>query len=193
MLTPQCIEAYIEDPLTGLRKNNPKETRCQRCVERKVTDCTITNVEVSYARPATPKHPLRLSSSTAPTLPEPASQGVDQSTVVKDPVVEDTKLKAGVSPGSDNLSQASGASTFWKTLFEEDASIRVKRVREDSPQGEAKQQGSTSFTFGPMAELTTGIYFGNSHMGPSFVQDFVNVSLQLQSRADNRHQGNRVM
>jgi len=187
VLTSQCIEAYIEDPLTGLRKNNPKETRCQRCVERKVTDCTITNVEVSYARPATPKHPLQLSSSTAPTLPEPASQGLDQSTVVKAPVVEDTKLKAaqvggevsGVSPGSDNLSEASGASTFWKTLFEEDASIRVKRVREDSPQGEAKQQGSKLFSFGLVSELTTGIYFGNSHMGPSFVQDFVNVCLHL--------------
>lgn len=175
----QCIEAYIEDPLTGLRKNNPKETRCQRCVERKVTDCTITNVEVSYARPATPKHPLQVSSSTAPTLPEPASQGIDPSSIVKAPVVEDTKLKAGVSPGSDNLSQASGAGTFWKTLFEEDASIRVKRVREDSPQGEAKQQGSKSFPFGPVSELTTGIYFGNSYMGPSFVQDFVNVCLHL--------------
>lgn len=164
MPTSQCIEAYIEDPLTGLRKNNPKETRCQRCVERKVTDCTITNVEVSYARPASPKHSLR-ESTTAPILPEPAGQAQpgDQSTVLKASGAEEVKLKAaqvggevsGVSPGSDNLSQASGASTFWKTLFEEDASIRVKRVREDSPQGEAKQQGSKSFSLGPVSELTS--------------------------------------
>lgn len=51
---------------------------------------------------------------------------------------------AGISPGSEVLSQASGASTFWKQLFEEEASVKVKRPREDSPQGEpaTKQQGS---------------------------------------------------
>jgi hypothetical protein len=135
-----------------MKKNNPNETRCQRCVERKVQDCTITNVEVSYARPASPKRPLRTSLPTAPTLPEPAAQLGDQSPIVKVHNVGETKPKGtgnpgteviGVSPGSDGHSQASGASTFWKTLFEEDASIRVKRVREDSPQqGEAKQQGS---------------------------------------------------
>jgi len=47
----------------------------------------------------------------------------------------------GVSPGSEHPSQTSQASNFWKTLFEEDASVR-KRVREDSPQGETKKQGS---------------------------------------------------
>jgi hypothetical protein len=47
----------------------------------------------------------------------------------------------GVSPGSEHPSQTSQASNFWKTLFEEDASVR-KRVREDSPQGENKKQGS---------------------------------------------------
>jgi len=48
---------------------------------------------------------------------------------------------AGVSPESEHPSQTSQASNFWKTLFEEDASVR-KRVREDSPQGENKKQGS---------------------------------------------------
>jgi len=50
---------------------------------------------------------------------------------------------AGVSPRSEHPSQTSQASNFWKTLFEEDASVR-KRVREDSPQGENKKQGSES-------------------------------------------------
>ena len=50
---------------------------------------------------------------------------------------------AGVSPESEHPSQTSQASNFWKTLFEEDASVR-KRVREDSPQGENKKQGSES-------------------------------------------------
>jgi hypothetical protein len=56
----------------------------------------------------------------------------------------------GVSPGSENQSQASGASTFWKTLFEEDASIRTKRGREDSPKAEVKQQGRKSSTSSPI-------------------------------------------
>lgn len=50
----------------------------------------------------------------------------------------------GVSPSSENQSQASGASIFWKTLFEEDASIRTKRGREDSPKDQVKQQGRES-------------------------------------------------
>lgn len=50
---------------------------------------------------------------------------------------------AGVSPESEHPSQTSQASNFWKTLFEEDASVR-KRVRGDSPPGENKKQGSES-------------------------------------------------
>lgn len=56
-----------------------------------------------------------------------------------------TENPPALSPASEIHSQASGASNFWKTLFEEDASIRTKRDREDSPKSEVKQQGRESF------------------------------------------------
>jgi hypothetical protein len=120
--------------------NNPQESRCQRCVERKVKDCTITDTEVSYARPTTPK-PHQTPSGSIPLLPEPAQP--DQSPVISDmkQLVPAPSEVLGVSPGSEHPSQTSQASNFWKTLFEEDASVR-KRVREDSPQGENEKQGS---------------------------------------------------
>jgi hypothetical protein len=76
-----------------------------------------------------------------------ADQGVP--VIVAPPTEEDdgvivtssTENPPALSPASEIHSQASGASTFWKTLFEEDASIRTKRTTEDSPKGEIKQQG----------------------------------------------------
>lgn len=165
-LTFQCVEAFIEDPTTGMRRTNPQETRCQRCVERRVSDCTITNAEASYARPPTPSPRIpALSISAHPIVPElpkvevsptedsvstqrgcPPIVGAPNAEVVvrEDEGTAITENPPGVSPGSENQSQASGASTFWKTLFEEDASIRTKRGREDSPKAELKQQGRKS-------------------------------------------------
>lgn len=60
-------------------------------------------------------------------------------------VTSSTENPPALSPASEIHSQASGASTFWKTLFEEDASIRTKRTTEDSPKGEIKQQGRESY------------------------------------------------
>lgn len=48
-----------------------------------------------------------------------------------------------VSPGPEHPSQNSQGSNFiWKNLFEEEASVGRKRIREDSPQDENKNQGS---------------------------------------------------
>jgi hypothetical protein len=89
--------------------------------------------------------------TTTPTLPAPLLQEISSPSIIKTHTSDDAgKLvisgpaPLGVSPGSDAPSQASAASNFWMTLFEEDASIKVKRVREDSPEGEPKQQGSKS-------------------------------------------------
>jgi hypothetical protein len=139
--------------LTGRKVFNTKENRCQRCVERKIKDCTITNTEVSYARPTSPKpHQTPSGSISIPLLPEPAQS--DKSPVISEmkQLVPAPSEVIGVSPGSEHPSQTSQASNFWKTLFEEDASVR-KRVREDSPQGENKKQGSKLISYFVVAGL----------------------------------------
>lgn len=94
-----------------------------------------------------------------------------------------------ISPESETQSQVSRSS--GRQLFEEDPSVRPNLTRAVASGSDGQERGCKSQYLWPgasipevlrhRAKLTTFQveYFGNSHMGPAFVQDFVNVSSSL--------------
>jgi hypothetical protein len=106
-----------------------------------------TVAEAAKLEPLEEENPdvaARIGDQGVPVIVAPPAEGMgkeDDGVIV----TLSTENPPALSPASEIHSQASGASTFWKTLFEEDASIRTKRTTEDSPKGEIKQQGRESY------------------------------------------------
>lgn len=143
--------------------SNPNEKRCHRCVEKGVSECTITLNADSYARPRTPVPPGQLRptsvlslptiSTPLPSLSETESYGslpqhppdhqhcpgLHLPQELRSPHQGSSNSDGGSMvvhgspPGSEDHSRRSGSAAFWSKLFEEDTSMKPKKERETSP------------------------------------------------------------